>query len=167
MRFTDVEWHATPQAWLSVPVFLALGILSTVWDEHGTAITTRLTLGLTYGVMLFLINILHSFGHILSGKLVGAPMDANLVTATRHVNMYFGDQDKYSRWIHIGRALGGPVFNILVGAATLMLWRLSGGDYLVAFANLNVIIGLATLAPIPSLDGWVIWGRLLNATPPA
>ena len=167
MRFMDVEWRATPYAWLSVPVFLALGILSAVWGERGIAVMARLTLGLAYGAMLFLINNLHSVGHILSGKLVGSPMDVNLVTATRHVNLYFEDQDQISKWTHIGRALGGPVFNVLVGAATIMLWRLVGGNLLAAFANLNILIGLASLAPLPSLDGWVIWGRLMNANLPS
>ena len=162
-QFMGVEWRATPQAWLSVPVFLALGVLATLWGERQLAISARFTLGLVYGVMLFLINNLHSIGHILSGKLVGSAMDANLVTATRHVNLYVGDQDEISKWTHIGRALGGPVFNILVGAATIMLWRLVGGNLLAAFTNLNILIGLASMAPIPSLDGWVIWGRLMNA----
>jgi Zn-dependent protease len=158
-----VDWLATPYAWLSLPIFLALGILTGFAGEHSRGTEVWLPIGLGYGLLLYLVNTLHSIGHILSGKLVRAQMDANLVTATLHVNLYYGEPKNFSKWVHIGRALGGPIFNVVMGLIALGLWKISGSYFLAAFANLNVLVGIASLAPVPTLDGWVVWGKLMGA----
>lgn len=157
-----IEWFATPYAWLSVPGFLGAGILLAFIGGEPSGLTQKLTIGIGYGVLIYIANIVHSLGHIFIGKLINAPMDANLVTATRHINLYYGDQSGFSTWVHIARSLGGPGLNLLIGFMSLLIWRVSGGFWLSAFANLNVIIGLGALMPIPTVDGWVIWGELLR-----
>lgn len=157
-----IEWFATPYAWLSVPGFLGAGILLALIGADSLGLTQKLTMGIGYGVILYSANIIHSLGHIFSGKLIAAPMDANLVTATRHINLYYGVQSGFSTWTHIARSLGGPGFNLLAGFISLAIWKASGGFWLSAFANLNVILGLGALMPFPSVDGWVIWGEILK-----
>ncbi len=172
-RLLGVDWVATPYAWLSLPFFILPGILIAAGYREGEPVGQILGAGVVYGLLIFLINALHSVGHILSGKIVGAAMDANLVTATRHVNLYSGDQSGYSKGVHIGRALGGSVFNLLIGLAVWGLqWAFTGkppalsgpgsGEWLTFFANINVMIGIFVLAPVPSIDGWVIWGEVLG-----
>ncbi|MBN1202837.1 MAG: hypothetical protein JXJ20_13380 [Anaerolineae bacterium] len=155
-----VRWLATPYAVLSIPIFVGLGVVIGLVGSAGETPGTSLLIGLVYGLLLFLMNVLHSLGHILSGKLVGAPMDANLVTATRHINIYDGPQDGYPRRVHLGRALGGPLMNILVGIVTLIVWALVGGDVLRFFAVVNLVAGIGSLAPVRSVDGEVIWREL-------
>jgi Zn-dependent protease len=113
-------------------------------------------------VLLFLTNALHSLGHSLAGKLLGAPLDGILLTATRNVNVHRQDQFRFSKGIRIGRALGGPLSNILFGLIGLILWQLFAREVLLLFAWFNFAIGIFTLCPIPSLDGWVIWGELFG-----
>ena len=57
-------------------------------------------------------TLVHALGHILGGKLVRSPMDELLLTATRGVNIYSGDQRDVRSFVHLGRALGGPVLNL-------------------------------------------------------
>ena len=160
-----VDWLATSYAWLSLPLYVALGLLAAFLANGGSAVEARLLTGLGYGLLIDLTNLPHSLGHILSGKLVGAPMDANLVTATFHVNLYQGDQSGYSKLVHIGRSLGGPLGNLLVGLISLGVGKLVAGDGLSLFGMMNVVVAIFLLAPTPSLDGWVIWGELLGFRP--
>ncbi|HLF25675.1 MAG TPA: hypothetical protein VJG32_05015 [Anaerolineae bacterium] len=161
-KLLGVEWTATPYAWLSVPLYFVVGVvLACIIDSH-QSIEARLLIGLAYSLMLHLSNALHSIGHTLSGRWVGAPMDENLITATFHVTLYRDDPARYSRWVHIGRSLGGPVANLLVGAAALGVWQLADVGGLAFFAVMNLATGVYTLLPIPSIDGGVIWSELLG-----
>jgi len=160
--FLGTEWQATPYAWLSLPFWCLLGILTALVGERGTSTDGRLLVGLGYGVLLSLTNVIHSLGHVVASKLIGAPMDAILMTATRNINLHLRDQSGYAKGIHIGRALGGPLLNIAVGLICFAIGSLSQTEWLAAFALFNVVIGIFTLFPLPSIDGWVIWGELLG-----
>jgi hypothetical protein len=165
-RFLGVDWLATPYAWLSIPFFVGGGVAVAVLGDLSAPLAESLPRGLVFGGLLFLINVLHTVGHILSGKIVGAPMDANLVTATRHVNLYSGDQSGYGKGVHIGRSLGGPLFNLLTGLIALGASALVSDAALAFFATTSIGIGLGALGPVPSVDGWVIWGELLGLRKP-
>ncbi len=145
-----------------MPLYLAFGAAIGLLAESGTSLDARLLIGLAYGVMVYLTNGLHSLGHIISARLVGAPMDENLVTATFYVTLYYGDQTRHSRWVHIGRSLGGPLANLLTGLVALGLWQLADAGWLAFFALGNLLLGIYLLLPIPSIDGWVIWSELLR-----
>lgn len=156
-----VRWLATPNAWMSIPGYLAAGFACAFalhLNQPGTDIVIG---GITYGILLLLTNALHSVGHILGGKLAGAPMDANLVTATRHINLYSGSQEGLPSRVHLARASGGPVMNALIGVLALLLWfGLDGGDLLGFFGAINVLAGAGSLLPVRSVDGEVIWREL-------
>jgi Zn-dependent protease len=160
--FLGTEWQATPYASLSLPFWCLLGILTALVGERGTSAEEDLLIGLGYGVLLAVANAIHSLGHVFASKLVGAPIDAILITATRNINLHLKDQSGYSRVLHISRSLGGPLLNIAAGLISFGIAKLAGGGWLEVFALSNVVIGIFTLIPLPSLDGWVIWGELLG-----
>jgi Zn-dependent protease len=104
---------------------------------------------------------LHTLGHILSARSVGAPMDAittrlGIQTTVYHNNDVTPEQ-------HIGRAIGGPLAS---GAATVtgyLFWR---GVHRIPVLGwlaktwyiMNALALAASMAPAPSCDG----GTLLH-----
>lgn len=154
----------TGLAGLALPL-MVLGVLPVaLWgaDRSPQAVARR---ALRFGVLSETSNYLHSLGHILGGKAVGAPMDELVVTATRHVNLYQGDQSDYPASTHITRAAGGPALNLLLALLLFPLARaLSGkaGKWLRELALTNLVFGLIALAPIESVDGGSILHHLRN-----
>jgi membrane-associated protease RseP (regulator of RpoE activity) len=157
-----VDWLATPYAWLSVPFFAALGTAAAFGLARSEPLEARLVAGLGYGLLLYLAHVLHALGHIVSGKWAGAPMDANLLTATFHVNLYYGDQSAVEQAVHTKRALGGPALNLLSGLIAVASGTMVQNGFLAFFAFASIAFGAFVLLPIPSLDGGVIWGELLG-----
>jgi len=119
-----------------------------------------------YHVGVFVVGVeistlIHAFGHILGGKLVRSPMDELLLTATRGVNIYQGDQGLVQSSVHVGRASGGPILNLLIYAVMLQLLPHRGvgfgTDVLAAIASTSLFMGAGGFLPLPSVDGQVIW----------
>ncbi len=52
----------------------------------------RLHQALLFTIAVEITTAVHAFGHILSGKVVHSAMDELLITATRDINLYHGDQ---------------------------------------------------------------------------
>ncbi len=158
----NVDCFVTPLAWLSVPFFLLLGLICAIEVQSDLKIGEYLQTGIVYGLLLYLSNILHSVGHVIAGRIVGSPHCAVRVTATIHVNYHQCDPAICTRWRHIGRSLGGPLVNLLVGCTVLWLIDKTGPKWLVFLGRANLVIGIWLLLPIPRLDGWVSWGELLG-----
>ena len=161
-RFLGVEVMATPYAWLSVPFFCILGVLIAFGQHLETIGATTVTSGLEYGLLLYFTNVVHSLGHILAAKMVGAPMEVLLLTGTRDVTLYRRAEPGLSKWMSIGRSLGGPMANMLFGFVALGIWYLSSAAWLLMLCIFNFAIAAWTLCPVPSMDGWVIWGELFG-----
>jgi hypothetical protein len=161
-RFLGVEVMATPYAWYSLPSFCVLGILVSFGQRPDSVAASTLMIGFEYGVLLYLSNLFHSLGHILAAEIVGAPMDILLLTGTRDVTLYRRPEIVPSKWMFVGRSLGGPLTNTVVGFVAFALWRQLLADWLLSFSVFNLAIAVWTLFPIPSMDGWVIWGELLG-----
>jgi Zn-dependent protease len=161
-RFLGVEIMATPYAWLSVPFFCFLGVLIAFGQRPETLGTGTITAGLEYGLLLYVTNVLHSLGHILAAKTVGAPMEVLLLTATRDVTLYRKAEPGPSKWMLMGRSLGGPAANMLIGFMALGIWYRFPAAWLLSFCVFNFAIAAWTLFPVPSMDGWVIWGELFG-----
>jgi len=121
-RFAGVSFMATRWAALSPFMWIALGVVTALAESRGAFKTSVAVQGVIYGVLLICCNVIHTLGHIVAGHLVGAPMDANLMTATRDVNIYITHGDGTPRSARIGRSLGGPLANLLAGLASLLLW---------------------------------------------
>lgn len=156
----DIPWKATPMAWRSILPNLIGGFLATFIFMPGADLFMRLVYGVIFGALLIAANTVHSIGHILSGKMVGAPMDELLVTASRHVNIYRNDPPDLPSRVHLGRALGGPVLNIAVGIMVLIVGLVIGSAGLLFFSVANLGFGISALIPVPSFDGEVIWREL-------
>ena len=156
-----VEWLATRYAWLSPLFFCLLGIAAALVGHSESSLSSRLLIGVVYGLMLYACNTTHSLGHMIGGTLLGTPMNALLLTATRDVNVYLGARAEVPLRIRMGRAASGPLLNLLTGVAMVVLGRGLRAGWLAVFGYFNLAVGLWTLCPIPTMDGWVIWRRLL------
>ena len=124
-----------------------------------------------YHVGVFVIGVeistlIHALGHILGGKLVRGPMNELLLTATRGVNIYHGDQRLVQNFVHLGRASGGPILNLLIYVVMLQLLPHSGvgfrTDILAAIASTSLFMGAGGFLPLPSVDGQVIWREVFQ-----
>jgi hypothetical protein len=152
-----VEWLATPTAWIGPIAFLLLGVVTGELAHAELPAEGRLPRGVGYGVLLYLANTVHSVGHILAGRLAGAPMNANLLTATREVNLYLGERARVSPSVRAARALGGPLANLALGAALWLAGRVAGWGWLKIGGLMSLGVGLWTVAPVPTMDGWILW----------
>jgi hypothetical protein len=99
---------------------------------------------------------LHSIGHMVSGRQVGAPMDALELRWGTQLDVYL--RDDVTRRQHVGRALGGPVASGVLTFTGYYFWRLvrriPGLGWLARTWLVVNAIGLAvSLAPSPTFDG--------------
>ncbi len=152
--------------WLNLPVMLAVGIATAFLFQS----SDQLAIGLASGFLIVASSFVHGLGHILSSRSVGGPMTALILTATVNI-INFDDKTNPGSRVHVGRSLGGPLLNLVVGAVLLIVGLASDGPYLLLFTGaLNVVFGVFTLMPIPTLDGAVIFKELrywnAGSTPP-
>jgi Zn-dependent protease len=94
---------------------------------------------------------------MISSKLAGAPMSYLLVTATRQVTIYEGDQSQFPPRVHITRAIGGPIANIAAGVIGLLLTTIIGATPALLYFTIVNLLAVFALLPIPTVDGEVIW----------
>jgi Zn-dependent protease len=164
-RFWGVKLLVTPLAWLSPFVFFALHVLLNLLNFH-LSLTDRLYQAFLFTIAVEITTVLHAFGHILSGKMVNSAMDELLITATRDVNLYYGDQSLIPGHIHLVRSLGGPIFNLFVaGMCARLATVVAPGFWLalvISLASTNLFFGVGGFLPLPSVDGEVIWRELLR-----
>lgn len=156
-RLFGVTWAATRYAWLGPLFWCGMGTAIAAAERRPAGNGHLLVVGIGYGCLLFASNILHTFGHIAAGRLAKAPMAVNVLTSTRDVNAYLqpgGSAPARRRTI---RSLGGPAANLLTGLAALAAAPVLGTPWLSMFGYFNVAIGVWTLVPVPSMDGWVVW----------
>ena len=154
----------TPVTWLGPFLFFGLGL---ALNALGPEMSLRESLYQAWVFMLAveITTLLHATGHILGGKLVQSPMDELLITATRGVNIYRGDQDKIPSSVHLGRALGGPLLNLAVAGVLYLLLPILNIRFAVglleSLASTNLFFGAGSFLPLPSVDGQVIWREAL------
>jgi hypothetical protein len=164
-RFWGVNLLITPITWLGPFVFFGLHFLLNLLDPS-LRLTDRLYQSLFFTIAVEITTVLHAFGHVLSGKLVNSAMDDLLVTATRDVNLYHGDQSIIPGYVHLVRSLGGPVFNLAVaGLVSAFAGGMVQGFWSGLIASListNRFFGFGGFLPLPSVDGEVIWRELLR-----
>lgn len=164
-RFWNVKLSITPIAWLGPFIFFGLHFALNLLSP-GLSLHEKLTQSLYFVLAVELTTITHAFGHILSGKLVHSAMYELLITTTRDVNIYEGDQGRIPSRVHVIRAVGGPALNILIGIIFIFISPLLPQGF---WSNLNnslvstnLFFGLGGLLPIPSVDGEVIWREVIK-----
>ena len=164
-RFWGVSLMTTPLTWLGPFVFFGLHILLNLLNSR-LNLNERLYQALIFTIVVEITTVLHAFGHILSGKMVRSAMDELLITATRDVNLYHGDQSLVPGYVHLVRSMGGPIFNLFVaGVCSAVATVIAPGFLSDVFASListNLFFGIGGLIPVPSVDGEVIWRELLR-----
>jgi hypothetical protein len=164
-RFWGVDLLVTPITWVGPFVFFGLHFLLNLLRPD-LSINQRLYQSLLFTIAVEITTALHAFGHILSGKMVHSAMDELLITATRDVNLYHGDQRLIPGYVHLVRSLGGPVFNLLIAGLCLMLASLISPGFwsnlLASLISTNLFFGFGGFVPLPSVDGEVIWRELLR-----
>jgi len=151
-----VNWIVTRYAFLSIPFYLMLGLVIEILIGDKNLLLTRFMYGSVYGMLIFLLVTLHTIGHIISSKIVGAPMSDNILTSTFQVNKY-DDQKSFNRSIHVGRALGGPILNLTFGILAWLFQHSYPNPWIEFLSISSFVVGLYTLLPLPSLDGEVLW----------
>jgi len=170
-KFWGITISITPIAWLSPLVFFGLhAALRVLGPAQSAAELVRG--GFVFVVGVEVSTLVHALGHILGGQLVHAPMDELLLTTTRGTNLYRGDQAALPGQVHLSRALGGPLLNlVLAGAITAAGgWLRPGLTTGLASEMLNSLVATSLtfglgglLLPLPSLDGQVIWRVILRS----
>ena len=164
-RFWGVTLLVTPLTWLGPFVFFGVNILLNALNSR-ISLADRLYQALLFMIAVETTTLLHAFGHILSGKLVRSPMDELLITATRDINLYHGDQSRIPGYVHLVRSIGGPIFNVFVaGICALIATRVAPGfwsSFITGLVATNLFFGLGGFLPLPSIDGEVIWRELLR-----
>lgn len=157
-RVTVTRW-----AWASPFLMLGQGGAFSLLCRRAP-LRRRLTVAVAFGLAGTMTNLVHALGHLLSSRLTGAPMDELVVTATRIVNVYRGDQTGYPPRVHLGRAVGGPAANLALAALCFFAGRcLPAGPARASawlLAAQNGAAGVLALLPIPTADGEVIWREL-------
>jgi len=162
-RVFGVSWRATRYAWVSPFSWVSLGLAMAFAGRREADATGIVVAALGYGAVLYAANILHSVGHIIAGRVMGAPVQAILVTSTRDVVVYAQPGTAAPARCRLGRSLGGPLANLAVGCALVFGGHLAQARWAVVSGLINVGVAVWTLMPVPSLDGWVIWSILMRS----
>lgn len=101
----------------------------------------------------------HNFAHAAAARWVGRPMDYLRITWGTPLVVYNQiDDPQVTPRQHILRALGGPLFNVLLLPFAWLLRRRTSPGSLArqaadVFLGTNLFLPLAGMLPIPALDG--------------
>jgi hypothetical protein len=121
----------------------------------------RVELGLGAGLLWYSGDCVHVVGHIISSRAVDAPMDA---VDVHLYPMSVYHSDAVSPRQHIGRAIGGVAASLLAALVWSALARLIPnplGRQLARVAALqNALLFMLSMAPVPMVDGGVIYANL-------
>lgn len=165
-RFWNVTLLITPVTWLGPVFFFVVHFLLNLLNDQ-PSMADRLYQSMIFTIAVEITTLLHAFGHILSGKIVNSAMDELLITTTRDVNLYHGDQSLVPGYVHLARSLGGPLFNLFVAVVCIFVSRkYSQGfsaDLIASLIGTNLFFGIGSFFPIRSVDGEVIWREILRS----
>lgn len=152
-----VVWYTTPLGWISIAFSFISSMIVAVLMHPEKALWKRLRSGMAHANALIFMEFIHTLGHIVSGKAAGAPMEANVITSTTHLNLYHRPPEQVSRTVHIIRSLGGPLANMVAGLAGWVRWRQTENKLWLFVALSNFVLGVGSLLPLPGIDGDTIW----------
>jgi hypothetical protein len=161
-KFLGVEILITSWTWLGAFVYFALYFII----KLNLSLNDRLTQAFFFALAVEITTAIHALGHIISGKLVNSAMDELLITALRDVNRYHGDQSQIKGTTHLGRALGGPVINLIAAGICIFIASFIPTGFWsslnASMISVNLFFGLGGFLPLKSVDGEVIWRETKN-----
>ncbi len=152
-------FKGTKLFWLGIPLYIIFGIVMALVAAPLEDLVAKIVAGVIYGILIVLATYLHTFGHIISSRMVGAPVTYIQLSATVNT-AYYADTDELPSRVHIGRSIGGPVINLIVGLIVLAMYSSATNHYLAFFVFINLLLFSITILPIPTLDGAVILREL-------
>jgi len=165
-KFWGVEVIITSLTWLGPFLFFALHFVVNLLINLHLSLPERLNQALYFTIAIEITTMIHALGHVISGKMVKSAMDELLITALRDVNRYHGEQSQIPSKVHLVRALGGPVLNIIVGVICIFFAASIPSGFWsnlnASMVTVNLFFGLGGFLPIPSVDGVVIWREIKN-----
>jgi Zn-dependent protease len=151
-----VDFRSTYRFWVNIPLMAIGGIAVSVIFSPTDQLGSQMLVGLGFGLLIILSSFFHGLGHVISSRIVNAPMKALIMTATVGVT-HFEDQEEQASRVHVGRSLGGPALNLILGIVAIAIYLIAQEIYfLLFFGIVNLGFGVFTSLPIPSLDGSVI-----------
>ena len=128
------------------------------WHPHWT-LGLILAVGFGAVILLLLADFGHAAAHIFSARRSGGPMDELYISGGMPRTRYFNNDVPPE--VHIGRSLGGPIFNLagtLVSLAVLLL--ATNGSVMADLAGWSLtgqaLILAGCLLPLKVVDGGVL-----------
>lgn len=117
--------------------------------------------------LLFLIVLVHEFGHVWAARLAGATVRTVQLLPFGGVAV-IEDRGRLSAQAEIAIAAAGPLQNVWMIAVAMLLKQLGAFDeaFLDYFIYANSIIALFNLLPVPPLDGGKIVQALASCMAP-
>jgi len=119
------EYRVTYWSWLNLPLMAGIGIVLALSFAPNGSVTWQALVGLGYGLLIIVSSFLHGVGHVISSRLVGGPVTWLVATATVYVTQYH-DVEAQPRRVDVGRSLGGPVLNLILGVIAGGVYALAG-----------------------------------------
>jgi len=158
--FWGVDYFATSYTWVNLPLMAIFGIVIALIFAPVDQLLPQILVGIGYGLLIIISSFCHSIGHIISSRFVSAPVKFILVTATVNITHYEDDKEQPSR-VHVGRSLGGPILNLLLGLIVIAIYMFAmPSHFLLFFGSANLIFATFSSLPIPTVDGAVILHEL-------
>ena len=156
----EVDFLTTHRFWANIPLMAIAGIVVAMIFSPTDQLGSQALVGLGFGLLIILSSFFHGLGHVISSRMVNAPMKALIMTATVGVT-HFEDVGEQASRVHVARSLGGPMLNLAVGIAAIVVYLFGLDSYFLLFLGI-VNLGFVgfTFLPIPSLDGSVILREL-------
>lgn len=152
-------YKATKLFWLNPPLMIITGIVVAFAVAPVADTTGKIIAGIIYGLIILATSFLHELGHIISSRQVGAPVTYIIMSMTV-ANTYYNDSEDLPSRVHIGRAIGGPLTNLIAGIIGIVSYGVMQSHFVAFFAVLNILFFIVTILPIPTIDGDVIWREL-------
>ena len=155
----DVDVMAAPRAWLGVVLALIIGVVVSLIANLVGGLGAQVLVGFVFGLMIYAAFFVHGLGHIISSRVVNAPMQFLILTTTVPITRYDdADEASIPSRVHVGRSLGGPAANLVLAVVGFVLYALVAHSPFFLFLGMqNTVFVVMLLLPIPTLDGAVIW----------
>jgi hypothetical protein len=118
-----------------------------------------LLIGFVTALLLLFAEYGHPLAHIFSARFAGAPMDEIFISLGMARTLY--TNNNVPPQAHRMRALGGPIFNLIVFLLSLAIHAVASGNPIVAELAAWSALGhglllIMSLTPLPPVDGGTI-----------
>ena len=160
-RIFNTKLVTKGKSWLPVTQLITWPIMAWVAKKRISERSWLQSLGIGALTMPVLLGSewCHNLAHAAAANMVGKPADAIRITWGMPLLVYYDVNDReVTPRQHIIRALGGPVFNILVLPIAIYLRSRSGPksisrDLANVALGANIFLPAVGLLPIPGIDG--------------